>query len=97
MGGARMRGSRTAACGAALLILLAATARAAVRRRFSATTYGASGATESLTITGVYFAEVVPAIEIPEKDTGGKLAPFGIRGFVNFGADEGFGDVITAG
>ncbi len=43
-------------------------------------TTGADGALEKVTIKNVRFAEVISAIDIPAKDSGGKLAPFGIRG-----------------
>ena len=59
-------------------------------------TYGAAGVSEAITITAVVFAEIINPVDIPEKDSGGKLAPFGIRGYANFGAAEGFGDVISA-
>ena len=57
---------------------------------------GVAGADQSISITNVYFSEVAGQIEIPAKDGGGKLTATGVRGFVNFGAAEVFGDVITA-
>ncbi len=59
-------------------------------------TEGAAGADEALTVTNVYFAEIIGQVELSEKDTGGKLPVFGIRGFVNFGAGEAFADVLSA-
>ena len=59
-------------------------------------TYGAAGASEALTASNVVFAESIGAIEIPEKDSGGKIVPYGIRGYVNFGAGETFANVLTA-
>ena len=59
-------------------------------------TEGAAGADETITVTNVYFAEIIGAIEVPEKDGGGKLTVFGIRGFAHFAAGEAFADVVSA-
>lgn len=59
-------------------------------------TEGAAGADETLTITSVYFSEIIGPVEVPAKDGGGKLTVFGIRGHVHWGAGEGFGDVLSA-
>ena len=56
---------------------------------------GAAGAAETLTASSVTMSEYVNSIEIPENDAGGKIGEVGVRGYVNFAAGEGFGDVIT--
>jgi len=54
-------------------------------------------ANESLTVADVVFCEAAGAIEAPEKDAGGKINPAqGVRGFVTFGDNETFGDVLVA-
>ncbi len=76
---------------AALIALLGATAANLVLG-----TEGLAGANEKLTIKNVYFVEAIAAIEIPEKDTGGKLAPFGVRGIALWGGADTFALMIVA-
>jgi hypothetical protein len=59
-------------------------------------TIGASGANETLTLSDVYFCEAIGNVEVSEKDAGGKVPVFGIRGYVTFGAGDVFTDVLTA-
>ena len=59
-------------------------------------TYGAAGALEKLTAKNVAFVESIPAIEIPEKDSGGKLAAYGIRGIACWGAEDTFATMLAA-
>lgn len=56
---------------------------------------GAAGAAKTLTLTTVYFSEITGQIEVPDKDGGGTLTAYGIRGHVHFGAAETFGDVLS--
>ena len=53
-------------------------------------TEGAAGANEKLTIKNVYFVQSIAAVEIPAKDEGGKLAPFGVRGIGLWGDSDTF-------
>ncbi len=57
---------------------------------------GAAGAAETLTVASVAFTDPTGGVDVPAKDSGGKLATSGVRGYVNFGAGDDFGDVITA-
>jgi hypothetical protein len=41
------------------------------------------------------FTEVISPVDIPAKDSGGKIAPFGIRGVVLFGSADTFATVAT--
>ena len=76
---------------AALIALLGATAANLIIG-----TEGAAGTNEKLTIKNVYFVESIAAIEIPAKDEGGKLAPFGVRGIGFWGATDTFALMLTA-
>ena len=57
--------------------------------------YGSTGATKTGTITNVMIDEIIAPVDIPAKDTGGKIAPFGVRGTVMFGDAQGFSDVLS--
>jgi hypothetical protein len=53
-------------------------------------------AAQTVTVTNVYFSEAISPVDIPEKDAGGKLAPYGIRGWVNWGGADTFATVLTS-
>lgn len=75
---------------AALIALLGVKANGVVG------TEGAAGANEKLTVKNVSFVEPIPAIDIPPKDEGGKLAPFGVRGIACWGGADTFATMIAA-
>jgi len=54
------------------------------------TVLGAAGAAEKHTAKDCYFDEVIADNEIPEADSGGKLAAAGIRGHCAWGANDTF-------
>lgn len=72
--------------------LLAKIGVAAANLVLAVATGGANG---SVTLKNIYFGEAITAVEIPEKDGGGKLAPFGIRGYGNFSAGDTFASMIS--
>ena len=76
---------------AALIALLGATAANAVIG-----TEGAAGTNEKLTVKNVSFVEPIAGVEIPAKDDGGKLAPFGVRGIGFWGDSDTFALMLTA-
>ena len=49
---------------------------------------GPSGVAEKITIKNVIFLTPIPSIEIPAKDSGGKLAPSGVRGEAIWAAND---------
>ncbi|MFB3893219.1 MAG: hypothetical protein ACE15C_14480 [Phycisphaerae bacterium] len=56
---------------------------------------GAAGANEKFTVKNVYFFQSLAAIEIPEKDSGGKLAAFGVRGIALWDLTDTFATMIV--
>ena len=76
---------------AALLALIGATAANLVLG-----TLGAAGANEKITIKNVYFVEPIGPIEVPEKDTGGKLQMSGVKGIACWGSADTFATMIVA-
>jgi hypothetical protein len=58
---------------------------------------GPAGAAQQITITNVRMTDPLGPIEVPDKDGGGKLLPFGVRGDVCFGANDTFVTVCTVG
>jgi len=48
-------------------------------------TIGLAGALEKATIKSVNYIDAVADVDIPERDGGGKVAPFGIEGVAHFG------------
>ncbi len=59
-------------------------------------TYGAAAALEKHTIKNVMFTGIMSEISIPEKDSGGKLAPFGVSGIALWGAEDTFALMVVA-
>ncbi len=72
--------------------LLALVGVAAANQIFG--TYGAAAALEKITVKNVTWTNVINPIDIPEKDSGGKLAPFGISGIAAFSAEDTFALMI---
>jgi len=59
-------------------------------------TYGAAGDPEKITVKSVFFLEPIAQVEIPEKDSGGKLAPFGVRAMACWGQSDTLATMIVA-
>jgi hypothetical protein len=57
--------------------------------------YGLDGAASTITITNVYFNEVVGEFEFPARDSGGKVPQFAVKGHVLWGEDEEWDDVLS--
>ncbi len=76
---------------AALIALLGQSANAVIGSE------GEDGALEQHTVKNVKFTESISAVEIPSKDSGGKLAPFGIRGIGLWASSDTFATMIAAG
>jgi hypothetical protein len=55
-----------------------------------------AGANEKITLTNVRFNSIVQGVDIPEMDSGGKVAPFAISGTVAFGSNDTLATVYVA-
>lgn len=75
---------------AELLALIGATAANAVFGII-----GAAGASEMITVKNVMWNQAINPIDIPEKDSGGKIAPFGISGVAAWAAEDTFATMIV--
>jgi len=56
---------------------------------------GAAGAAKTITVGAVYFHTWLGEIPIPDRDTGGMLQTFGIRGSCEWADNTAFTDLIT--
>ena len=74
------------------LLALVGTAKATIILQI----YGPAGALQKLTLTNVYWNEVLGEMSVPAKDGGGKVPAFGIRGEVEWGANDTFAAVLVA-
>jgi len=59
-------------------------------------TKGVAGANEKITLTGVAFTDLLGDVEIPRDDAGRAIAPYGIAGECEWGAEDTLATMILA-